>query len=279
MMKQEDLIKGFQQALDDRFGYIYGKTHELWSAEKQREYAHDYADDPDRTSSVMYGGKWDGHWVTDCSGLFVWVYCQHGLKIAHGSNSIWRDHLSAKGNLHKGKRLDGKPLLSGTAVFTTSGDEHNHIGLYIGGGVVIEAQGCKAGVTTSRITDKRWSAWGELKKVSYQGEEKHMTATVVLPTGASGNTVNMRDKPSRQGGIIAKVPVGSAVEILFDQGQWMQIEYNGKSGYMMSDYLEYGQSGESGGDILTEEEKDRIEQALKTIEQQIEIIRSAVGRG
>ncbi len=78
-----------------------------------------------------------------------------------------------------------------------------------------------------------------------------MTATVVLPTGASGNTVNMRDKPSRQGGIIAKVPVGSAVEILFDQGQWMQIEYQGKSGYMMSDYLEYGQGGESGTEMLS----------------------------
>lgn len=279
-MNASDLIRGFQTALDEQYGYIWGKTHEMWSAEKQREYAKDYADDPDRANSVRLGGKWAGHWVTDCSGLFVWVYRQHGLKIAHGSNSIWRDHLSAKGNLYKGKRLDGKPLLPGTAVFTTSGDEHNHIGLYAGGETVIEAQGCEAGVTTSRVTNKKWTAWGELKKVSYQqGEEKRMNATVVLPTGASGTTVNMRDKPSRQGGIIAKVPVGSEVEILFDQGQWMQIEYNGKSGYMMSDYLEYGQSGESGGDILTEEEKDRIEAALKTIEQQIEIIRSAVGRG
>jgi len=253
MITAADLILVFQQALDEEWGYIYGKTHEMWSAEKQKEYVKDYRDDPDRTASVLYGGKWAKHWVTDCSGLFRHAFSRYGLYIAHGSNTIWDKYCTNQGNLRKGKRIDGKELLPGTAVFTTASDgRHNHIGLYVGNGTVIEAQGCKAGVTTSRITDPRWSVWGELRGVSYkQKEGTGMTAKVVLPTGATGNTVNMRERPSRDSGIILRVPVGATVEVLIDQGQWIQIEYGGKAGYMMADYLEYGQGGESGTEMIS----------------------------
>ena len=169
MIKPAELIEKFQYALDDGWGYIYGTSHEMWSAEKQKQYARDYAGDPDRENSCKYGGKWAGHWVTDCSGLFKWAYSQLGHSIAHGSNSIWDSYCSEKGELRKGVRKDGQELKPGTAVFTTTGDRHNHIGLYVGGGTVIEAQGAQAGVTTSKITASKWTAWGELKDVDYAG--------------------------------------------------------------------------------------------------------------
>lgn len=248
MIKASDLIAKFQQALNEHWGYIYGKTHEMWSQEKQLAYEKEYAKDPDRANSVKYGDKWAGHWVTDCSGLFAWSFNVLGGSIAHGSNSIWDKYLVDCG-------APAANAAPGYAVFTEDIEgRHNHIGLYVGHGIVIEAQGCKAGVTKSSINDKRWKHWGKLKGVeysTYDKEETRMYATVVLPTGASGKTVNMRDDDSKKGMIIAQVPVGSTVAILADLGEWCMISYGGIQGYMMANYLEYpDQDGESSNDEI-----------------------------
>lgn len=286
MIKAAALIAKFYDSLG--WGYIYGCSHEMWSEAKQREYERKYSDDPDRQNSCKYGGKWVGHWVTDCSGLFHYWFSQLGGKIAHGSNSIWDNYCTDKGELRNGSRTDGKPLKPGTAVFTTSSNgRHNHIGLYVGGGLVIEAQGAQAGVVTSVVTNKKWTLWGELKGVSYEeGGEKTMTAKVVLPTGKSGRTVNMREKPSTSSPIEKQIPVGSEVDLYEDQGQWCRIGYQGQTGYMMSDYLEYGQQDETGGADLTPEEMTQIDvcltsiqQAVKSIDKWAEQIGSIIGRG
>lgn len=257
MIKAKDLVRMFQEALDGHWGYIYGMTHEMWSLEKQAAYEKEHAGDPERAASCQCGAKWVGHWVTDCSGLFAYSFAQLGGKIAHGSNSIWNNHTAGKGTLLAGMRTDHKPLLPGTAVFTSDGDRHNHIGLYIGNGMVIEAQGTLAGVVTSMVTNKKWTHWAELKNVSYENDEggdTKMNAIVVLPTGAKGNTVNMREKPSKgsDSKIVTRVPVGATVEVIQDKGQWCFIDYGDKTGWMMSDYLEYGGSdGESSEETIS----------------------------
>lgn len=247
MIKASDLIAKFQQALDEHWGYIYGKTHEMWSEDKQKAYAKKYAKDPDRANSVKYGSKWAGHWVTDCSGLFDWAFDELGGDIAHGSNSIWDRGCTER---HPYGILS---IPAGAAVFTSTetkdGTKHNHIGLHIGGEIVIEAQGCQAGVTTSSLYAEKWTDWALLKSVDYSEEGKMLPiATVVLPTGASGNSVNMREKPSKDSPIVGKVPVGQNVVVAEDLGAWCRIKYF-RTGYMMSNYLEYeNQGGESSVD-------------------------------
>ena len=292
MIAAQTLIEKFRQSLDEGWGYIYGATHEMWSSEKQKEYERKYADDTDRQNSCKYGGKWAGHWVTDCSGLFHYWFSQLGGRIAHGSNTIWDDYCSAKGELSRGERTDGKVLQPGTAVFTSSGTRHNHIGLYVGDGLVIEAQGAQAGVTTTQITNKRWTHWGELSGVRYGGdvspdggkqEEKAMEAKVMLPPGAEGSSVNMRKEPQKGAALVERVPVGAVVEVLAENGDWCRIQYRGKTGWMMSTYLDRekqdgGESG-GGGDPIPDGDRAAIESALKKMEEQIEVIRSALGRG
>lgn len=283
MISTGDLIAKFQYALDNHWGYIMYMTHELWSESKQKHYNQERAGNPDCAMSIKYGSKWYGHWVTDCSGLFAWAFKELGGKIAHGSNSIWDRYCSAKGTLRNGKRTDGKELKPGTAVFTSTKDRHNHIGLYIGNGIVIEAQGTQAGVTTTRITNSKWTHWGELKNVQYSStpekEETGMEAKVVLQSGESGSTVNMRKRPSQNADLVMRVPVGSTVTVTQDSGTWCAIEYEGRSGWMMSNYLEYeGQGGESSAD-LTPEEQQEIDRALRAIEEAVETIGKIVGRG
>ena len=283
MIRGADLIAKFQTAIDENWGYIMYMTHEKWSESKQAQYNRERASDPDCAISIQYGSKWYGHWVTDCSGLFKWAFTQLGGTIAHGSNSIWNKYCSSQGNLNNGKRIDGKDLKPGTAVFTTSGTKHNHIGLYIGGGKVIEAQGTEAGVIYSSITNKKWKAWGELKGVSLEeekGGDDPMTAKVVLPAGSTGTTVNVRSKASKSAGIEFKVKVGSVVDVLEDLGTWCFIQYNGKSGYMMSNYLEYdGQGDESGDDDIPDEVAEEIASLLDDIEKEVREIRALIARG
>ena len=111
-------------------------------------------------------------------------------------------------------------------------------------------------------------------------------ATVVLPEGAKGSTVNLREKDSKDSDRVTRVPVGSTVTITEDRGEWCAIMYGGESGYMMANYLEYdGQQGESGDAevVLTAEEYAAVNDALrklsKAAEEAVELIGSIIGRG
>ncbi|MCR5566211.1 MAG: peptidoglycan-binding protein [Clostridiales bacterium] len=173
MIKAAALIEKFRVSFEEKWGYIYGMKHVMWSQARQDAYVKAYSGDSLREKSCKYGAKWNGHIVTDCSGLFAWWIEQLGDKIAHGSNSIYDRYCRNKGTMKKGKKSSGADLLPGTAVFTTGSDgRHGHIGLYAGAGKVIEAKGAQFGVTESKVTDERWKAWGELKMVEYDGAEE-----------------------------------------------------------------------------------------------------------
>ncbi|MBR2592851.1 MAG: peptidoglycan-binding protein [Oscillospiraceae bacterium] len=199
LISTQALIEKFQKALHDHWGYIWGTAGILWTAARQAQL--EKTTDADRESGRKYGAKWIGHMVADCSGLFDWAFRElNGIDIFHGSNTIWNSYCTAKGELRKGARTDGKPLKPGTAVFTKKVKKKNgkttvnrgHIGLYIGDGWVIEASGTINGVIKSRITISKWVEWGELRGVNYE------TADVDTPADPEENmtrgTIRKGDK-------------------------------------------------------------------------------------
>lgn len=167
MISTQALIEKFKYALDNDCGYIWGTAGIMWTAAKQAQL--EKTTDADRKSGRLYGAKWIGHMVADCSGLFSWAFKQLGGYMYHGSNTMWNKYCTAKGELKNGKRTDGKELKPGTAIFThnTSTDVRGHVGLYIGDGWVIEASGTINGVIKTKITISKWVEWGELKGVDY----------------------------------------------------------------------------------------------------------------
>ena len=185
MINSTDLIAKFQYALDQHWGYIYGASGQLWTQAKQ--------DAATREMTVKYGQKWVGHNVADCSGLFTWAFKQLGGYMYHGSNTMFKKYSIATGELKNGQRTDGEKLKPGTAVYTGTKDDHGHVGLYIGGGWVIEAKGTQYGVVRSSIAEKKWTWWGELTGVSYSGENAPVEPPVsgddktVLPTLRRGD--------------------------------------------------------------------------------------------
>ena len=169
VISTQALIEKFQQALADKWGYIWGTAGEKWTAAKQKELER--TTDADRANSRKYGVKWIGHMVADCSGLFSWAFKQLGGYMYHGSDTMYRKYCVSKGELKKGKRTDGATLKPGTAVFVWNGEKYSHVGLYIGNNLVIEAMGAQNGVTTTKVTASKWTYWGELKGVDYSGTQ------------------------------------------------------------------------------------------------------------
>jgi len=178
MISADALVDKFKYALDDGWGYIFGQSGTEWTKSDQNQkvkymestYGSDWKKDADAKNSKYYrsallGGKWIGHRVADCSGLFVWAYRQFGEKIAHVSTTIYTSYCGKKGRLTDDLK---KSISPGTAVFT--GDletNHPHVGLYVGNGKVIEAAGVDAGVCTSNLSAGKWKWYGELKAVTY----------------------------------------------------------------------------------------------------------------
>lgn len=228
MIKASDLISKFQYALDNDWGYIWGKSGQVWT---QRDQANS-----SREMTVKYGSKWIGHIVSDCSGLFRWAYKQLGSDISHGSNLIYDGHCKAKGKLSGGRRTDGQELKPGTAVFTGTDGDHGHIGLYIGGGEVIEAAGTQQGVIKSKVTASKWTYWGELKTVDYAKEDEPVAEGYAKVTG---KRVALRQEPSTRATVILRVNTGEMVKKEPEPNKtWEYVSYNGKTGWMMKEFLE-----------------------------------------
>ena len=176
-IKAQDLIALFQQALNEKWGYIWDCRGQVWTQAKQ--------DAATREMTVQYGSKWIGCRVADCSGLFVWAYDRLGLDIFHGSNTIYNKHTSKVGMLY-----GEVEILPGTAVFQVTEGRRTHIGLYVGDGKVIEAHGTRSGVIESDLSD--WDEWGILSAVDYSDvEPDHVTldSLKTLRKGDSGLTV------------------------------------------------------------------------------------------
>ena len=265
MMKVTDLIALFQQMYREHWSYIWGH------AEKG---------------------------CVDCSGAFVYAYkvLDH-MSIAHGSNAIARKWVvcdmlplsEARPGMaaFKFKRPgeDGYDLperyRQGGASYDGDLSDYYHIGL-VDADVhyVLNAKGTISGFCRDKLAAASgWDCVAYLKDVEYGGKDDVvMQAKVVLPSGAKGDTVNMRSGPGKNYEVIGKVPVGTTVDLLVDQGTWCKIDWDGQTGWMMSNYLEYeGQDGESN--TLTDEEVRQIDDALRQITAACETIGTIVGRG
>lgn len=173
MIRAEDLIAKFRQALEEGWGYIWGQAGGTWTQTKQAAST--------RPMTVRYGSRWIGKKVADCSGLFAWAFRALGGSIYHGSNTIWKRYCTKQGRL-----TEGVQLRPGTAVFLLKNGNRHHIGLYIGHDTVIEARSTESGVVTSRLN--HWDEWGELQGVLYDGEAVEAFVPV-LRKGCRGNDV------------------------------------------------------------------------------------------
>ena len=202
----------------------------------------------------------------DCSGLFVKAYRDQGAGIYHGSNTIWRKHLSEKGEIRNPSQL-----IPGMAVFKHKDQDTPkypdgqgdfcHIGLVVRKSPdlqIIHASSAAGKVITDTKIGK-WAFWGKLAAVDYgTGSVDNPSAGAEPPEGASGGQdghlivtatvcsengkpVKLRARPSTTCKLYDSIPVGTVVTVTRYRQDWCEITYQSrKSWYMKTEFLSFG---------------------------------------
>ena len=196
----------------------------------------------------------------DCQGLMEYLLRELGIKKNwKGSNAMWRS-MAWRGTPEECRAVFGEiPIGAWLFIVTYDGGEEargyhdnlgnaSHVGVYTAQGAgAVHASASKGCVCESKfkgstIKNGGWNAVGLCPLLDYatKGEPTmDSLATVVLPDGASGTTVNMRRKPAMDGAIVARVPVGASVIVNAERsGEWSRIQYGADTGWMKLMYLE-----------------------------------------
>ena len=117
---------------------------------------------PKESFTSQFGQK-----VHDCSGLIKgYMFCNDPDDMHPVYNSKY--DYSANGMIDICKEqgdIGSIPEVQGLIVW-----KNNHVGIYAGGGQIIEARGHSYGVIFSRIQDTAWKKWGRLPFIEYKKE-------------------------------------------------------------------------------------------------------------
>lgn len=239
MMTARELIEDFQRMLTEKWGYIPGAAGGTWTEKSQ--------DAAVEETVKKYGRQWIGRRVADCSGAFVWAFKQHGASIYHGSNRIAREHVveltpiaqAQPGMAAFKAREPGEKYYALPAEYRKGGKRYNgdlrdyyHIGLVDDNpAYVINAQSTQTGVVRSKLTNG-WDCVAWPKAVQHdEGSKDTMQRQVI------GGKLNLREKPDTHSNRIAQIPDGAIVTVDEYGDKWCRVEYNGKQGYAVTQFL------------------------------------------
>lgn len=230
----------------------------------------------------------------DCIGLIIGAIRRADGKWPgiHGSNYAARnemrtlDAISGKDDLTVGEvvykaKSTGDIGYSLPSRYKSSADrlDYYHVG------VVRSVSPLKIVHCTSPgiVVDKKLGKWahhGQLSRVDYSGtgdteqsgkeetrEDVAKPMQTAIVTADTGNTVNLRKSASTASTVLAKVPVGTNVEISTESGKWTMVTYGGKTGWMQSKYLvssDQQGSAETNENIMAR--LDDVERRLSALE-------------
>ena len=282
--------------LQEGWGYIYGTWGSVWTKEQQ--------DKATREQTVKYGAQWIGKKVTDCSGLIRRALYNLGENIVHHATYQYTDWCSAKGKLINGQRSDGQPLKPGSLVFLQGSESKiHHVGVYIGDDTCVEAKGTRSGVVTSQLS--HWDHWGECKLVDYSGVDYNDNADIApeIPSDAISKAeaepvrgeaanprtwLNVRSKPQSGAPLVCQIKRGTVVDVLAQDGDWVQIRTGGRIGWADAAYINILDPEEDPEEVpveipkaapesYTSEETDRLVVVLSGIRNQLDTLIGQLG--
>ena len=160
----DDLVQYAIHAYQEHWGYVWGTfglvlTESLFEA-KLAQYPDALASNADFIRQTWVGGR-----TTDCVGLIKgYGWLDAGTEeIVYNTNGM--PDISANEMYHSATvsgPIDTIPETPGLAVW-----HDGHIGVYIGGGEVVEAMGTRYGVVKTKLEGARWTHWLKIPYISY----------------------------------------------------------------------------------------------------------------
>lgn len=155
------LADAFRRFLAEGWGYVYGAQGELWSKELAQKFnGRKVPKGRDQnTYFIRDCERWIGHLVADCSGGIVTAIREADPKYQDQSADKFKARFKQSGP------ISTIPDIPGVAVWRSG-----HIGVYVGGGKLIEFKGTDYGCVESDLKGSKFTLWGMLADVAYPGE-------------------------------------------------------------------------------------------------------------
>ena len=159
-----DLVAFCQEACDDQWGYVWATYGKMLSAVKLDELAEQFPDEVGQEKTFIKQ-NWCGHRTADCAGLikaYFWydhstgeiVYELAGYEDKR-ANELYEE-ATEKGT------LDTIPETLGLGVW-----HDGHVGVYVGNGYVIHANGTHRGVEKQLLSETKFTHWFEIPGIQY----------------------------------------------------------------------------------------------------------------
>lgn len=203
-------------------------------------------------------GKDGSHGECDCIGLIIGSLRRNGetWRGLHGSNYAARNEMDCLKPI-----VGNSDLVPGEVVYKSREpgqakyklpDRYMKGGSYYNGdlkdyyhvGIVISVYPLRILHMTSpkALTDTKLGKWawhGKLKKVNLQAEDEGVKQMeeVIIRGGELSAPIHMRKAASTGSAIVAEIPQGSTAQIIEGGGVWNMINWNGKTGYVMSKFV------------------------------------------
>ena len=186
-----DLVAFCQEACDDQWGYVWATYGKMLSAVKLDELAEQFPDEVGQEKTFIKQ-NWCGHRTADCAGLikaYFWydhstgeiVYELAGYEDKR-ANELYEE-ATEKGT------LDTIPETPGLGVW-----HDGHVGVYIGNGYVIHANGTHRGVEKQLLSETKFTHWFEIPGLIYLDEDVQVEPTELSET--ANETTQMTTIPS-----------------------------------------------------------------------------------
>ena len=226
----------------------------------------------------------------DCIGLIIGALELAGFKWpgVHGSNWAARNAMSSfgpiasAGEMYLGEivykaREPGEEKYDLPDRYKDSGDlrDYYHVGIVTGVAplCITHCTSVEGGIKRDSAQGA-WKYGGRMKYVDYEEGGGDVSSWAIV-TADNGKPVNLRKAPDRKSTVIARVPVGTVVRVLTCvDAAWCKVEANGKTGYMMAEYLR--PAGDEGETVAVP--RETLETWADALEELARDIRERLGR-
>lgn len=168
-----DLVAYAKQAYENGWGYVWGTYGNVLT---ESLFAYKLEQYPDGVGNYedFIRDNWLGRRTTDCCGLikgYSWLnpdtlaieYATNGMP-DYGANQLYA---SAEEYGTDYGSMDSMPDIPGIALWKSG-----HIGVYVGGGMAVEAMGTKYGVVMTKVDGRGWQGWCKIPFITYMEESE-----------------------------------------------------------------------------------------------------------
>ncbi len=162
-----DLVAFAQEACNDQWGYVWATYGQLLSDKSLAELCEKFPAEVGENKDFIQK-NWLGRRTSDCAGLikaYLWYDMESGEIIYEnfGFDDLKANELY-ESSAQKGT-LDTIPETSGLGVW-----HDGRVGIYIGNGYVIHANGVTRGVEMQKLDETKFTNWFEIPWIQYIDE-------------------------------------------------------------------------------------------------------------